>query len=201
MLRILNSTELNGFCLKNPGGPPFELLAGNVISITPDGNDYIVCLRGTVYEESSYQQKFARIRFKDRGANRKMLATRLEAVNLAVGNFVSVFCMISNGERIALEFRFNGRWVFRGWAGEKNVIIGKVISFKDKPPYAFAKFMEYGYKKQEAQYTWYVQFTKTAAEYARMYLSKDSPFTVCVCGAGKKVDQQFWYYCNSFEVI
>ena len=50
MLRILSSSQLEGYVIKGRGGPPWELLAGTVAKIQQDGEALLVCISGSNIE-------------------------------------------------------------------------------------------------------------------------------------------------------
>ena len=193
MLRVMSPGDLKGYCLKKPQGPQFELLAGAVTDITRDGRDFIVRLSGMAYGRwmSAY------IRFSDREmSDRKMLATRLVASQVKRGDFLSVFLMHKNKERVALDFKFYGHWRFHGWAGEKNVFIGKIYNFSND----CAWFCDYSPRNGgKKTYSWQVCFEPQVMDSARRFLSQGNPFAICICGS--QIGGTGQYLCHTFDVI
>lgn len=202
MLRILDSKELDGYALKTKGGPPFELLSGYVIYIRRNSaSDYHVWIQGTYWHNGRCSNKTAKIRFKNRGADRKMLAARILSSGLQQGNYISVFVMHQNYERVALDFKFHGLWRFHGYNGEINVVIGKIYEWIDQGTIR-AKFMDC--EKKNRSFVRYIYFRGRAAEAARKCLSpsSDSPIVVCICSQEwKDQDQASCYLCRAFEVV
>ena len=142
MLRILDSKELDGYALKTKGGPAFELLSGNVLYIRKNSDsDFHIWIQGTFWYNGKCTYKTAKIRFKNRGADRKMMATRVLSSGLRQGDYISVFVMKQNNERVALDFKFHGLWRFHGYNGEINVVIGKIYEWIDQGAIR-AKFMD-----------------------------------------------------------
>ena len=65
MLRILSSSQLEGYVIKGRGGPPWELLAGTVAKIQQDGEALLVCISGSNIENGMIKTRTAKVVFVD----------------------------------------------------------------------------------------------------------------------------------------
>ena len=65
MLRILSSSQLEGYVVKGKGGPPWELLAGNVAKVQQDGDALLVWISGSNVENGIIRTRTAKIVFLD----------------------------------------------------------------------------------------------------------------------------------------
>ena len=93
MLRILSSSQLEGYVIKGRGGPPWELLAGTVAKIQQDGEALLVCISGSNIENGMIKTRTAKVVFvDDYGEYRKMLKTRVVASKIQIGSYISVLC-------------------------------------------------------------------------------------------------------------
>lgn len=201
MLRIFDSTELEGYVFKSPGGPQCELFGGRIADIKKEEDSYIVTLCAKEFENGKYMDRFVKIYFFDRGANRKMCATRLIASRAYKGAYITVLTMYRNDMRIALEFRYEGLWRLNGYNGEKNVVLGKIQDIIDTREDFQISFLEQK-NEQSVIFKRQVRFTgKDIISYARKFLSANDIFALCICGEEKKQDGISEYDCFAFEVI
>lgn len=201
MLRIFDSTELDGYVFKSPGGPQCELFGGHIADIKKEEDAYIVTLSAKEFENGTYIERFVKIYFMDRGANRKMCATRLIASRAHKGAYITVLTMYRNDKRIALEFRYEGLWRLNGYHGEKNVLLGKIRDIKETEETYQICFLEQKHE-QSAAFKRKVRFTgKEIIPYARKFLDTNDIFALCICSEEKKRDGISEYDCIAFEVI
>lgn len=204
MLRILNSSELDGYVLQSPGGPPCELLCGTIASIQHTKEGCWVKIRGTNFEDGIFRVRSATIKFVDRGADRRMLETRIVASKARIGTFISVLVMIQNNERIALDFKHSGLWRLKGFEGEKNVLLGKTYDFAQSKNSVKIKFLDYS-RRRSAPYKRYARFSnENLIQAAKESFSVPElhPFAVCICGSEEKEENgEQSYECHAFEIL
>lgn len=201
MLRILDHHELEGYVFSETGGPRCELFGGRITDIRKQEKSYMVKINAKEFENGVYIERSVWVSFIDRGPNRKMCATRLIASKAYVGAFISVLTMYRNDTRIVMEFRYNGLWRLKGYAGEKNVLIGKVQRYEISEEYLKIQFED----KKRSSETFFVRnvsFTKEPIRTcASRYLTKDDTYVICICGPEQKFNSIPEYECKAFEVV
>lgn len=199
MLRILDSRQLDGFVVKSPGGPPFELLSGTIADICsrPKGG-FNVRIRGSYVSGTGTKIMSASLAFIDRGSDRKLLATRLIAAKAQKGKFISALVMIHDNERIVLDFKYSGLWNLKGYLGEKNVLIGKGYDFTiscQQRDIASAIFPDYNRSGQCFRRK--VYFADECLKMAISAFQSETHSMICICGPG----EGDCYHCNELAII
>lgn len=200
MLRVLDRTELEGFVFKDPGGPPCELLYGDVAFIQQTEDGSRLYLRGPVSANGgTIRICTARIEFIDRGPDRKMLDTRLRAANVKLGDSLSVLCMLRDNQRIAMDFKYTGKWRLKGYAGEKNVLLGKTYDFGIVKGFPKVRFLDYN-KNRGDFFRRDVWFPKGPIQEAARNLLSGGNKAICICGAEDPLMKDN-FICRKFELI
>lgn len=214
MLRILSSSQLEGYVIKGRGGPPWELLAGTVAKIQQDGEALLVCISGSNIENGMIKTRTAKVVFvDDYGEYRKMLKTRVVASKIQIGSYISVLCKIKAQERIAADFKYSGLWNFSGYKGKMSVIIGNTPFLRTADDGALiAEFLDKD-RAHEVLYSRIVQFSgEEIKKAASLYMTGQSR-SVCICGPRirnikEKTDEKgfksrdiSYYECRAFETL
>lgn len=202
MLRLLDQRQLDGYVFQSPGAPPCELLSGNIMYIYEFEDSMVVYLRGSMFENGAWVSRTAKVLFRDRGADRKLLATRFKASKAEVGSYMSVLIMIQNKERIVLDFKFHGLWRLSGYLGEKNVILGKAFDYSERQGVGSVKFLDYNNRGPgQKLYKRFIRFKESTLQYASVFQTRDKPFAVCICGPESKNSSYSTYDCEWFEIL
>lgn len=203
MLRVLGSTDLEGYVFQTPGGPPCELLTGVVSKIQVVDDAVVVSLRGYNLENGHKVMRVASIMFQNRGSNRKMLKTRVIAAGVTNGVYLSVLVMQRNNKRIAMDFKFSGLWRFKGYKGEINVLFGKYEDLRLQENLVAFRFLDYNtYQKCYYRRTVDISETKMLARAKRDFLASNARRAcICICGAEQKNGSMSSYHCIWYEMI
>ena len=215
MLRILSSTQLEGYVVKGKGGPPWELLAGSVIKMQQDGEALLVWISGSHVENGILKKRTAKLVFLDDYTEyRKMLKTRAISSKIQVESYISVLCKIKSQERIASDFKFSGLWNFSGYKGKMSVVIGNtpyLMQMKDGT--LIAEFVDKD-RAHEILYSRRVRFLRPdIIKAANMYMGYPKSRSVCICGPrihkektqinekGFRCKDISYYDCHAFETL
>lgn len=215
MLRILSSTQLEGYVVKGKGGPPWELLAGSVVKMQQDGEALLVWISGSHVENGILKNRTAKLVFLDDYTEyRKMLKTRAISSKVQVGSYISVLCKIKSQERIVSDFKFSGLWNFSGYKGKMSVVIGNtpyLMPMKDGT--LIAEFLDKD-RAHEVLYSRRVRFLRPdIIKAANMYMGCPKSRSVCICGPrihkektpinekGFKCKDISYYDCHAFETL
>lgn len=215
MLRILSSTQLEGYVVKGKGGPPWEFLAGTVTRIQQDGEALLVSISGSNIENGIIKTRTARIVFLDDTSDfRKMLKTRAVASKLQIGSYISVLCKIKAQERIAADFKYSGLWNFSGYKGRMSVVFGNTPFLKQsKDGSLIAEFIDRD-NAHGILYSRMVRFSNSEIKKcASLYMACPKSRTICICGSqlyNKKIQTEekgfkckdiSYYDCHAFETL
>lgn len=215
MLRILSSSQLEGYVVKGKGGPPWELLAGNVAKVQQDGDALLVWISGSNVENGIIRTRTAKIVFLDDYAEyRKMLKTRIIASKIQVGSYISVLCKIKAQERIASDFKYSGLWSFSGYKGRMSVVVGNTpFLMESKDGVLVAEFLDKD-KAHEVVYSRVVRFSRAdIKKAASLYMTCPKSRSICICGPrigkekvqidekGFKYKDISYYDCLAFETL
>ena len=189
MPKILSVEDLDGYLFKNPSSARFELVSGFVISAKAQGDDTLLAIAD---KKDGAQSDV--VTFRDNGAGNRKLSSRIRKARIRKGDYISILVLYKDGERLASDFKFNGRWRFDGYKGEKNVLIGRAKSMKR------ADFLSFEERKQDKYVNNMVYLPKTDVSAMVRHLG-GNPYFLCVCGRENEFDGDPAFRCTKYKIV